>query len=446
MVNEHLSVVDKLLFAVNQTGDFTFDEDIINKAFKGINRAFMKKWLGGIMPSELLTKNLKESINDIINLSEGGYFYKKFPDKMHSPNYGDKWGRLANYIEINNRYISEMHNERCKNGIFGMIKILPAIPPSAFSFANCIIISQIFPNIFGDGYNKGPFEENSIYGIKLNAGYSENIISYEIQDKISPEEQLRAFNELCWFRGIKTGFRMVISADQIKIARKNEKDENFDWKNPYHQEIFINECVKLANLGFEAMFIDSAKHIGGYDMGNYTGVGALPEYSQMQYILYEIRKRSNMGGLSFVGEKSSDDFSRYKNMGLTAGTDFITGDDFYKVRELSEKIKYSREYAPGVEIENDNYEGGISYEQRLNRVNSALFGYYLASDKLPSFMQTNDIFPLRYDTNTHHIMMTNPSYSTDGTPESHYYNAFAHQDGKNYNKKLGELFAHALQF
>lgn len=446
MVNEHLNVVDKLLFAVNQTGDFTFDEDIINKAFKGINRAFMKKWLGGIMPSELLTKNLKESINDIINLSEGGYFYKKFPDKMHSPNYGDKWGRLANYIEINNRYISEMHNERCKNGIFGMIKILPAIPPSAFSFANCIIISQIFPNIFGDGYNKGPFEENSIYGIKLNAGYSENIISYEIQDKISPEEQLRAFNELCWFRGIKTGFRMVISADQIKIARQNEKDENFDWKNPYHQEIFINECVKLANLGFEAMFIDSAKHIGGYDMGNYTGVGALPEYSQMQYILYEIRKRSNMGGLSFVGEKSSDDFSRYKNMGLTAGTDFITGDDFYKVRELSEKIKYSREYAPGVEIENDNYEGGISYEQRLNRVNSALFGYYLASDKLPSFMQTNDIFPLRYDTNTHHIMMTNPSYSTDGTPESHYYNAFAHQDGKNYNKKLGELFAHALQF
>ncbi len=446
MVNEHLSVVDKLLFAVNQTGDFTFDEDIINKAFKGINRAFMKKWLGGIMPSELLTKNLKESINDIINLSEGGYFYKKFPDKMYSPNYGDKWGRLANYIEINNRYISEMHNERCKNGIFGMIKILPAIPPSAFSFANCIIISQIFPNIFGDGYNKGPFEENSIYGIKLNAGYSENIISYEIQDKISPEEQLRAFNELCWFRGIKTGFRMVISADQIKIARQNEKDENFDWKNPYHQEIFINECVKLANLGFEAMFIDSAKHIGGYDMGNYTGVGALPEYSQMQYILYEIRKRSNMGGLSFVGEKSSDDFSRYKNMGLTAGTDFITGDDFYKVRELSEKIKYSREYAPGVEIENDNYEGGISYEQRLNRVNSALFGYYLASDKLPSFMQTNDIFPLRYDTNTHHIMMTNPSYSTDGTPESHYYNAFAHQDGKNYNKKLGELFAHALQF
>ncbi len=446
MVNEHLNVVDKLLFAVNQTGDFTFDKDIINKAFKGINRAFMKKWLGGIMPSELLTKNLKESINDIINLSEGGYFYKKFPDKMHSPNYGDKWGRLANYIEINNRYISEMHNERCKNGIFGMIKILPAIPPSAFSFANCIIISQIFPNIFGDGYNKGPFEENSIYGIKLNAGYSENIISYEIQDKISPEEQLRAFNELCWFRGIKTGFRMVISADQIKIARQNEKDENFDWKNPYHQEIFINECVKLANLGFEAMFIDSAKHIGGYDMGNYTGVGALPEYSQMQYILYEIRKRSNMGGLSFVGEKSSDDFSRYKNMGLTAGTDFITGDDFYKVRELSEKIKYSREYAPGVEIENDNYEGGISYEQRLNRVNSALFGYYLASDKLPSFMQTNDIFPLRYDTNTHHIMMTNPSYSTDGTPESHYYNAFAHQDGKNYNKKLGELFAHALQF
>ena len=446
MISKNLSVVDKLLFALNKTSDFHFDKDVINRAFKGLGRAKNKKWISDIILSELLVKDIKESINDTINLSESGIFYKNFPENMSSPNYGDKWGRLANYIEINNRYISEMHNERCKNGIFGMIKILPAIPPSAFSFANCIIISQIFPNIFGDGYNKGPFEENSIYGIKLNAGYSENIISYEIQDKISPTEQLRAFNELCWFRGIKTGFRMVISADQIKIARENEKDENFDWNNYSHQELFIDECTKLINTGFEAMFIDSAKHIGGYDMKNYTGVGALPNYGQMQYILYEIRKRSGKNNLSFVGEKSSDDFIRDKNMGLTAGTDYITGDDFYKVRELSENIKYNREYAPGVEIENDNYEGGMTYEQRLNRVNTGLFAYYLASDKLPSFMQTNDIFPLRYDTNTHHIMMTNPSYSTDGTPESHYYNAFAHNDGKLYNKKIGELFAHALQF
>ena len=86
------------------------------------------------------------------------------------------------------------------------------------------------------------------------------------------------------------------------------------------------------------MFIDSAKHIGGYDMKNYTGVGALPNYGQMQYILYEIRKRSGKNNLSFVGEKSSDDFIRHKNMGLTAGNGYINRGDFFKVGEIFQKI------------------------------------------------------------------------------------------------------------
>ena len=104
-----------------------------------------------------------------------------------------------------------------------------------------------------------------------------------------------------------------------------------------------------------------------------------------------------------------------------------------------------REYAPGVEITNDNYEGGLSYEQKLNRINTALFGFDIASDKLPSFMQMDDLFPLRYDTSTHHLMMTNPSYSTDGTALSHWKNLFAKDDGRNYNKRVGELFAWALE-
>ncbi len=441
---KEINPVKKLLYELGETNNFTLDRDLLHSSFKGINRANNKKWVANTVPADLLGQSVKEGVNKIINLSEGGIFYKTFPDSIKSPNYGDKWGRLANYIELNNRYIAEMQGDKTKNGIFSMIKLLPAIPPSAFSWANCIIISQIFPNIYGDGYVKGANVENSIYGIKLNAGYSANIISSDIE--MAPLDQLRAFNELAWFRGIKTGFRMVISADQIKIANPEKEDIPFDWCNFEHQELFIDECVKLVKTGFEAMFIDSAKHIGGYDCENYTGVGALPEYGQMQYILYEIRKRSGNGALSFVGEKSTDDFARYKNMGLTTGTGFITGDDFYKVRQMSELNKYNRDYAPGVEVENDNYEGGISYEQRLNRINTGLFGFYTASDKLPSFMQTNDIFPLRYDTNTHHIMMTNPSYSTDGTPLSHFENAFAKDDGRNYNKKLGEIFAHALQY
>ena len=198
------------------------------------------------------------------------------------------------------------------------------------------------------------------------------------------------------------------------------------------------------NLGFECMFIDSAKHIGGYDMKNYTGVGALPDYHQMQYILHEIRFRSHKTDINFVGEKSSNDFERFRNMGLNAGTDYITGDNFYAVRNLSEKLKYQRDYAPGVEVTNDNYDGGLSYEQKLNRINTVLFGYYLPSDKLPSFMQMDDLFPLRYDTTTHKLMMTSPSFSQDGTAKSHYENLFAKDDGRNYNQKVGELFAWAV--
>ncbi len=437
---------EKLLKALGHNTKFKPDRWSETKMFRALGNGSRKKWLGNILPVEILSRSVKDAVASILTLSEGEIFYDKFPDNIMTPNYGDKWGRLANYIEINNRAIAEMHNDRCSNGILSMIKILPAIPPSANSWANCIIISQIFPNIYGDGYNKAPWEENSIYGLKLNAGYSENIIDFSIADKISPEEQIQAFNNLANFRGLKTGFRMVISADQMKVAHSYEEDVTFNWCNPEHQEIYINECVKLMNLGFESMFIDSAKHIGGFDCGNYTGVGDLPEYQQMQYILYEIRKRSGKNNISFVGEKSSDDFERYRLMGLTAGTDFITGDDFYAVRSLSEKCKYMRDYAPGVQVENDNYEGGLSYEQLLNRINTALFGFYQASDKLPSFMQTHDLFPLRYDTNTHHIMMTNPSYSTDGTPETHWANLFTKDDGRNYNLRVGELFAHALQF
>ena len=435
--------VNKFLKALGE--DTNLERDAFSEyiAFHGLGDTYSKRWLANIVPADVLRLSLKAAVNIIATLSESGYFYNKFPDCIYPPDYGHNWGRLANYIEINNRAIAYMDNGCTCRGIESAIKLLPAIPPSAKSWANCIILSQIWQNIFGDAYEKGPFEENSIYGIRLNTAYSDNIINYSIIDKITPEEQLRAFNDLAHFRGIKTGFRHVISADQIKIATP-EGDVTFRWDNPEHQEIYINECVKLMTLGFECMFIDSAKHIGGYDMQNYTGVGALPGYEQMQYILYEIRRRSGNPAISFVGEKSSDDFERYRLMGLNAGTDYITGDDFYAVRELSERLKYNRIYAPGVEVSNDNNEGGMSYEQRLNRINTALFGFYLASDKLPSFMQMNDLFPLRYDTNTHHIMMTNPSYSADGTALSHWENLFAGDDGRYYNFKAGELFAHAL--
>lgn len=439
-----MNAVNKLLKAYGHNTTLHYDKWSEKHAYRALNDGNLKQWISNILPSELLERNIKKAVESIVTLCECTTFYKKFPDEIHTPDYGDKWGRLANYIEINNRAIAQMEGRLCRNGLLSAIKMLPAIPPSAKSWANCIILSQIWPNIYGDGYNKEPWEENSIYGIKLGIGYSENIIDFEKSDKISPDEQFKAFNDLAHFRGLKTGFRTIISEDQLKVSRPYLPDENFRWSNPEHVELYIQETVKVVNTGFEAIFVDSAKHIGGYDMQNYTGVGALPDYAQMQYITDEIRKRTGGTTLSFVGEKSSDDFERYRQMGLNAGTAFISVDDFENVKKWSEKLKYSRDYAPGVEVSNDNTEEGTTYETRLNRISNCLFGFEYASDKLPSFMQTEDLFPLRYDTSTHHLMMSNPSYSLDGSPKSHWRELFTKDDGRYYNHQVGEIFAHAL--
>ena len=438
------NAVNKLLEIKTGSAVLHYDKWTDKHKFRAVNNGYLKQWIANILPYELLTRTLKKSVDSIVSLCECTTFYKTFPDNIATPDYGDKWGRLANYIEINNRAIAEMRNNECRNGIYSTIKLLPAIPPSAKSWANCIILSQIWPNIYGDGYNKAAWEENSIYGIKLGIGYSENIIDYTIADKISAEEQFKAFNDLAHFRGLKTGFRTIISEDQLKVSRPYKEDENFRWSNPEHVELYIQEMVKILNTGFESIFVDSAKHIGGYDLQNYTGVGALPEYSQMQYITDEIRRRCGSTTISFVGEKSSDDFERYRKMGLNAGTAFVSVDDFNNVKYWSNELKYSRDYAPGVEVSNDNTEGGTTYETRLERIKNCLFGFEYASDKLPSFMQMEDLFPLRYDTNTHHLMMCNPSYSTDGTPESHWRELFTKDDGREYNKKDVEIFANAL--
>lgn len=435
-----MQTVNNLLNALNFNTNLEIDKWTQNHLFA----AGMRKWVGNIVPAELLTRSIKDAVNSIMTLNQEGVVYKETPPIIETPNYGDNWGVTANYIEINNRAIAEMLGNKTKNGLLSTIKLLPAIPPSAKSWANCVILSQIFPNIYGDGYNKLANEENSIYGIKLNTTYSQNIIDFDIIDKISALEQFKAFNLLANFHGLKTGFRTVISADQIRVVEDDGSDINFNWENPEHVDIFLKSHIELINSGFEAIFIDSAKHIGGYDMDNYTGVGALPSYEQMQYIIHEIRSQTGNTHLSFVGEKSSGDFERYQRLGLTTGTGFINPDDFNLVREKAIDYKYAENYSPGVEISNDNDTGGRSYEERLNRINNSLFGYEFPSDKLASFMQMEDLFPLRYDTNTHHLMMSNPSYSIDGTPQSHWEELFTKDDGRDYNKKVSELFVHAL--
>ena len=180
-----MNVVNKLLSVLNNTHYLKLDKWTLDKCYQ----AGIKKWISNILPVEVLSRSLKDAVSSIVTMCECYQFYEEFPDVILTPSYDDNWGRFANYIEINNRAIAEMYGDRCKNGILSSIKLLPAIPPSAKSWANCVILSQIFPNIYGDGYVKSVNEENSIYGIKLNSGYSQNIIDFDIADKVSSEEQ-----------------------------------------------------------------------------------------------------------------------------------------------------------------------------------------------------------------------------------------------------------------
>ena len=125
----------------------------------------------------------------------------------------------------------------------------------------------------------------------------------------------------------------------------------------------------------------------------------------MAYITYEIRQKTGRNDLSFVGEKCDSRYE-FKQAGYTAGTDWGRADNFESVRWEAECQKYSRDYAAGPEVSNDNDEGSSRYEEgkRLNRINSCLFGYNYKEDKLPSYMQLADIFPLSPYTNTLHFL------------------------------------------
>ena len=99
-----MNYVNKLLKAFNYSTKLTKALNFENKTYKALN--CFKKWIGNIVPSDVLNIDLKESINLISTLSESGIFYEFFPETILTPNYGDNWGRFANYIEINNRAIA----------------------------------------------------------------------------------------------------------------------------------------------------------------------------------------------------------------------------------------------------------------------------------------------------------------------------------------------------
>ena len=78
--------VNKLLSALDQNVHLTYDEFSNYIAFHAIGLAYSKRWLGNIVPADVLKLSVKDAVNIIMTLSEGEIFYNKFPDSIKTPN------------------------------------------------------------------------------------------------------------------------------------------------------------------------------------------------------------------------------------------------------------------------------------------------------------------------------------------------------------------------
>ena len=438
----------RLYRIVSSKNELEVDNYTLEHLYSGVG-VNDKYWVGGVSPSELLNRTTSEAINSILTLAgiSSGNKYKTIPANIKTPYYGDNWGRYANYIEINNRTLGKMEWNKCSESILGAIRLLPAIPPSHKNYANCVILSQIFPNIYGDGYSNNG--ENSLYTDMFEyERLSDTIGTVGWGDeKIGPEDQVRAFNDLAHLRGLKTGFRVVLGEDQLRVGM----NDVLRWDNPNHQEAFILACVKAINLGFDAIFFDGAKHVGGHAKEfSSTIVGKTPEYEQMKYILREIKRRTGRNDISFIGEMCNDNPARYSDMGLSAGSGSIdlSGDINY-IKNFNRENASRSDFAPGGDVTNDNdgdWGMPLAYEQRQNRLNNALFGYDNPSQKPPVFIQMADLFPLNYGTSTHNLMLSNPSFA-DGDCTTHWKNLFANGEVEvEHRRKMGEIFANSYAY
>jgi len=423
----------KLFWILSGTSDVYENQYTNSHLYRGGNTGW-KKWVQ-LPPEELLKFNPKDSIEAICSLTKQPNCYPGIPSYIPTPNYGDRWGRRANYIEINPRTIACTRGGEKTEGLLSLIKLLPAIPPSPTSFANCIILSQLYPAFERDGETG----DSSLYTANLYSGISKNLTSKGLcrgDQKMGDDELVKSFNDLAHMRGLKTGIRMPLSSGQLKV-----QGGNFDW---YHnQDDFINACCDAVDLGFDAIYFDSAKHVGNYDMSNYHGNGSVPNFQQMQYITEQIKVRTKRCDISLIGEKCDKDY-RNKEMGLSAGTDWSRPDNFDSVLYEYDQQRYNDDYATGPDISNDNDYGGMSYEQRLNRVKNSLNGFRDPGFKLPSFMQMQDLFPMNNYTNTHKQMMESQNHSPYSDDTYSHFNNLFNPDGRWLTDAVYNEFANVM--
>ncbi len=419
----------KLFWILTGRNKIYRDEDIFNSMWKVKTDIGEKTW-STIPPWELLKRTPEQAIQGICTLNDTYYI----PSYILSPNYGDNWGRKANYFEINPRLIAKVEGTRKSEGLLNAIKILPAIPPSTKSIPHCIILSQLYPTY--KQYNDGQTGSESLYCVDIHSGISKNLTSPYLErngERMGDDELVKAFNDLAHFRGFKTGIRIPLSSGQISVQGRD-----FNWQT--EENAFIDACVEAIDLGFDCIFFDGGKHIENYQMEYYCGVGDLPNYKQMQYITQQIRQRSKRFDIALIAEKA-DINPRFENLGFTAGTDWGMADIPENLEHEYNKQLWNSNYAAGPCVSDDNDDGTMSYAQRLYRIRNIFNSNQNPKRKTPVFMQMHDLFPLKEGITTHDTMMNSYNRSAFGDLESHYNNIFAQNEAaRNYTTEVYREF------
>lgn len=389
-----------------------------------------KKWINAA-PNEVLKRTPAETIDTIMNLTGN----RQIPERIETPNIGGKnWGRTANYIEINPRLIAKYENGVISDGLLNTMKLMTLLPPSSERAANCIILSQLYPSLYGDGTTN----DETLYHVDLHRGISKNLTARGLDHKMGDDEQVKAFNDLAHLLGFKTGIRMPLSEGQLRI-----KGKDFSWLR--NEQAYIDACAWAIDLGFDSIYLDSGKHV--VNINGYCGIGAIPNAQQMSYILRKIKEYSGRSDLSFIGEKCSES-SIYSAIGFNAGTDWSNANHIENVKYDSRKQASSETYAAGPDVSNDNDNGEMTFDERLNRLNSCLFGYDNPKDKLPAFMQINDILPLSPYINTHQVM--EHAIQMDGSEawtecERHLDGVFrTDENARKYTQEVYKTFSKSL--
>ena len=97
----------KLFWILTGRNSIYRDEDINNSAWRVETRAGQKAW-STIAPWDLLKRTPEQAIQGICTLNNTYYI----PDYILSPNYGDNWGRRANYLELNPRLLAKAEGNK----------------------------------------------------------------------------------------------------------------------------------------------------------------------------------------------------------------------------------------------------------------------------------------------------------------------------------------------